>query len=222
MTPLGHLLRKLRILVRRDEFNRELEEEMAFHRGETEKDLRADGMASKDARHAANRQFGNEARLRDQSQETVGFWFEGILQDFRFALRQLRKNPGFAVTAILILTFGIAASVAIFGFVDAALIKPLPYNSPNRLVVLFESIPLGPRFHLSYPDYVDWKRLNTVFQSLDVYAPYGFMMTDSTGAHQADGARVSDGFSVRWASFPCLAATFTRGRTRKMLLAPYC
>jgi macrolide transport system ATP-binding/permease protein len=215
MTPLGHFLRKLRILVRRDEFNLELEEEMAFHRGETEEDFRADGLASEDARHAANRQFGNEARLRDQSQETVGFWFEGILQDFRFALRQLRKNPGFAVTAILILTFGIAASVAIFGFVDAALIKPLPYKSPNRLVVLFESIPLGPRFHLSYPDYVDWKRLNTVFQSLDVYAPYGFMMTDSTGAHQVDGARVSDGFFRTLGVVPVLGRDFHPGEEQK-------
>jgi hypothetical protein len=142
------LLRKLQILFRRETFNRELEEEMAFHRDETAKEFRAEGLDSQDARHAANRRFGNDARLRDESHETVAFWFEGMLQDLRFAIRQLRKNPGFAVTAILILTFGIGASVAIFGFVDAALIKPLPYERPNRLVGLFESIPLGPRFHL--------------------------------------------------------------------------
>ena len=105
-----------------------------------------------------------------------GFGFESVLQDIRFGLRQLRKNPGFAATTVLILTLGIGASVAIFSFVDAALIKPLPYKNPSRLVVLFESIPLGPRFHLSYLDYLDWKRENTVFQSLDVYAPYGFML----------------------------------------------
>jgi hypothetical protein len=57
------------------------------------------------------------------------------VQDLRFALRQLRKNPGFAITAILILTLGIAASVAIFSFVDAALIKPLPYQNPTRLAM---------------------------------------------------------------------------------------
>ena len=56
----------------------------------------------------------------------------GLLQDLRYALRQLRKSPGFACTAILILTLGMSASVAIFGFVDAALIKPLPYKDPNR------------------------------------------------------------------------------------------
>src|SRR5580704_6058148 len=211
MKPLGHFFRKLRILIRRDKFNRELEEEMAFHRGETEKDLRADGMASEDARHAANRLFGNDARLRDQSQETVGFWFESMLQDFRFALRQLRKNPGFAATAILVLTFGIGASVAIFSFVDAALIKPLPYQGPSRLVVLFESIPLGPRFHLSYLDYVDWKRENTVFQSLDVYAPYGFMLQTPTGTQQADGASVSAGFFQTLGVTPVLGRDFHAG-----------
>jgi predicted permease len=138
-----------------------------------------------------------------------------MLQDFRFALRQLRKNTGFATTAILILTLGIGASVAIFGFVDAALIKPLPYKDSNRLVVLFESIPLGLRFHLSYPDYVDWKKQNTVFQSLDVYAPYGFMLRDASGTHQADGARVSDGFFRTLGVSPILGRDFRSGEDQK-------
>jgi predicted permease len=210
-----HFWRKLAILMRGENFKQELEEEMAFHREEAEKELRVEGMAVEEARHVANRQFGNDARLRDESRETVAFWFEGILQDFRFALRQLRKNPGFALTAILILTFGIGASVAIFGFVDAALIKPLPYKDPNRLVVLFESIPLGLRFHLSYPDYLDWKRENTVFQSLDVYAPYGFMLTDRDGTHQADGARVSDGFFRTLGVVPVLGRDFRTGEDQK-------
>src|SRR5215475_25950 len=208
-------LRKLMIFVRGDQFNRELEEEMAFHREQTEKEFLARGMADKDARHTANRRFGNDARLRDESRSTVGFWFESMVQDFRFAQRQLRKNAGFATTAILILTLGIAASVAIFGFVDAALIKPLPYKDSNRLVVLFESIPLGLRFHLSYPDYVDWKRQNTVFQSLNVYAPYGFMLKDASGTHQADGARVSDGFFRTLGVSPILGRDFRPGEDQK-------
>ncbi len=209
------LFRKLTIFVGRDRFNRELDEEMIFHREQAENEFKADGMTSEEARHAATRRLENDLQVKDQSHETVGFWFENMLQDFRFALRQLRKNPGFAVTAILILTFGIGASVAIFGFVDAALIKPLPYKNPNRLVVLFESIPLGPRFHLSYPDAGNWKRLNTVFQSLDVYAPYGFTMTDSTGAHQADGARVSAGFFRTLGVVPVLGRDFHRGEDQK-------
>src|SRR5215470_1128643 len=107
MKSFGLFLRKLEIFFRGERFHRELEEEMAFHRDEAAKELRGDGVTSDDARHTANRQFGNDARLRDESRETVGFWFEGMLQDFRFALRQLRKNLGFAITAISILTLGI-------------------------------------------------------------------------------------------------------------------
>ena len=71
-----------------------------------------------------------------------------LMQDLRFAFRQLRKNPGFGLTAVLMLALGIGASVAIFAFVDAALIKPLPYWNPTRLVVLTEKTPLSPRSHI--------------------------------------------------------------------------
>lgn len=205
------IFRKLKFLLHRESFNRELEEEMAFHRDETEKELHVEGMNSEDARHVANRQFGNDARLRDESRDTVAFWFESTLQDFRFALRQLRKNPGFAVTAILILTFGIGASVAIFGFVDAALIKPLPYRDPTRLVQLFESTPLGARFHLSYLDYLDWKKENKSFSSLEVFAPYGFMMQTADGPQPVDGASVSAGFFKMLGVTPVLGRDFYPG-----------
>ena len=69
------------------------------------------------------------------------------------------------MTTILILALGFGASVAIFAFVDAALIKPLPYPEPTRLVAVNESTELFPRNNLSYPDYLDWKRMNTVFTS---------------------------------------------------------
>ena len=144
----------------------------------------------------------------------IAFRWETVLQDLRFTLRQLRKNPGFAVTAILIIALGIASSVAIFAFVDAALIQPLPYQDPARLVQLFESIPLGPRFHLSYPDYLDWKRDNKVFRSLNVFAPYGFMMKTPDGLRQTDGARVSDGFFRTLGVKPILGRDFYYGEDR--------
>jgi hypothetical protein len=74
---------------------------------------------------------------------------ENWLQDIRYSLRQLRKGPGFAITAILILTIGIGASTAIFGFVDAALIRPLPYAHPDRLVDVAETAAVFPRSNIS-------------------------------------------------------------------------
>jgi len=169
MGGIASWIKKLGILFSRNRFRSELDEEMAFHREQAQRELMETGMSTEAARYEAMRRFGNATQMRERSQETVGFRFETILQDIRFALRQFRKNPGFAATAIVILALGIASSVAIFAFVDAALIKPLPYERPTRLVQLFESIPLGPRFHLSYPDYLDWKRDNKTFSALNVF-----------------------------------------------------
>jgi predicted permease len=205
------MARKVALLFRRNRFRSELEEEMAYHREQAEQDLCKAGMSPEAAHYAAIRQVGNATRLREQSEQAVGFDWETIAQDIRFSLRQLRKNPGFAATAILILALGIAASISIFAFVDAALIKPLPYKDPQRLVQLFESIPLGPRFHLSYPDYLDWKRMNKSFSSLDVFAPYGFMMKTPDGLRQTDGARVSAGFFRTLGVTPILGRDFYDG-----------
>ncbi len=211
MGAISRGLRKAWLLLGRGRFRSELDEEMAFHRAETEKDLVAGGMSPEAARVSAIRRFGNSTRARERSEEVVGFRWETVAQDARFAGRQLRKSPGFAATAILILALGIASSVAIFAFVDVALIKPLPYRNSTRLAVLFESIPLGPRFHLSYPDYQDWKRMNKMFSSLDVFAPYGFMQKTEQGLKPADGARVSAGFLRTLGVTPILGRDFYDG-----------
>src|SRR6516225_8471322 len=104
-----------------------------------------------------------------------------LTQDFRYALRQLRKNPGFAFTSVLVLAMDMCASIAIFGFVDAALIKPLPYQRPDRLLFVTESAAMFPHANLSYPDYLDWKKMNKVFSSLDVYRGEGFLFQGSAG-----------------------------------------
>jgi len=211
MNGITQFLRKLSLLLSRNKFRSELDEEMAFHRAQAEKDFTAAGMSARASRLAAARQFGNPEKLKESSHEVIGFRFETVAQDLRFALRQLRKNPGFAATGTLILALGIGASVAIFGFVDAALIKPLPYVDSSRLTILFESIPLGPRFHLSYPDYLDWKKMNKSFSSLEVYSPFGFMMTTRDGVQQVDGARVSAGFFHTLGITPVLGRDFYIG-----------
>ena len=135
----------------------------------------------------------------------------GLIQDVRYALRQLRKSPGFACTAVLILALGIGASVAIFGFVDAALIKPLPYANPNRLVDVTESVPMIPRANLSYPDYLDWKKMNQVFSSMDVYTGEGYLLRTSAETEPVAGVRVSDGFFRTLGITPYLGRDFYHG-----------
>src|SRR4029078_8055935 len=114
------------------------------------------------------------------------------MDDVRFALRQLRKTAGFTVTAVVTLSLGICASLAIFAFVDAALLTPLPFPQSARLAGVFESVPMFPRSNLSYQDYLDWKRLNTVFSSLSAYQGNGAMLTTPAGPERVSAARVSD------------------------------
>jgi len=188
---MGKMLRKLRLLFHRQRFNDELSEEMSFHRDQAEHEFLAAGLSPQAARHAAMRQFGNTARLKETSHEVVGFTAETIFQDLHFSLRQLRRNPGFALTAILILALGIGASVAIFAFVDAALIKPLPYPDPTRLVAVNASTAQSPQTLLSYPDFIDLKRMNTVFSGFDVFTSRRFEFNSPSGTASVHGELVS-------------------------------
>jgi macrolide transport system ATP-binding/permease protein len=143
-------------------------------------------------------------------EDRMGF-FDRLFLDLRFAMRQLRNSWVFTTTAVAVLALGMAASIAIFAFVDAALIKPLPYQDQARLVGVFESIPLFPRSELSYPDYLDLKKLNKAFSSLDVYQSNGFVLADPNGSQIARGVRVSDGFFHTLGVVPLFGRDFFPG-----------
>jgi predicted permease len=211
MDPIARFFKKLGTLLRRERFTSELEEEMAFHRDQKEQELRASGLAPDTAHHIAAREFGNSTRLKEKSYEVMGFRFETILQDLHFALRQLRRSPGFTLTAVLMLALGIGASVAIFGFVDATLIKPLPYRDPNRLIDVNESAKMFPRSNLSYQDYVDWKKMNKSFSAFEAYTGTGYLMNTPSGVEPVPGARVSAGFFRVLGITPVLGRDFYDG-----------
>ncbi|HUN85441.1 MAG TPA: ABC transporter permease [Terracidiphilus sp.] len=225
MNAVRRFSQRISILMGRGKFRSELDEEMVFHREQTEREFMNEGMTPEEARYAAMRQFGNATRLREQSQEAVGFRFETVLQDLRFALRQMRKQPSFALTAILILALGMGVSVAIFGFVDAALIEPLPYFAPNRLMDVAESSSMFPRSNLSRADYDDWKRLNRSFTSLVAYGGTGYLLGTASGPEPVPAARVSAGFFRTLGVKAMLGRDFLPGEDRpggaKIVMLPY-
>jgi macrolide transport system ATP-binding/permease protein len=134
--------------------------------------------------------------------------------DLRFALRQLRKNPAFTLTAILVLALGISASLAIFSFVDAALLKPLPYLNPARLIGVYERIPLCDICNLSYEDFLDWRRLNKSLDSFAVYNRNDLIIGSPTGAERAINGRVSTAFLHTLGLAPILGRDFSEGEDK--------
>src|SRR5579871_6162629 len=94
---------------------------------------------------------------------------ESLLQDVRYALRMLRKSPGFAAVAILTLALGIGANTAIFSVVNGVLLNPLPYPQPEQLVALYQRTPNFTEASIPYPNFLDWQRETRSFSSLAAY-----------------------------------------------------
>ena len=122
-----------------------------------------------------------------------------IFQDFRYALRQLRKNPAFAAVAVLTLALGIGANTAIFSVVNGVLLKPLPYKEPDRLVRLWhvppaKSFPGIPTFTVSAANFLDWQAQNHSFDQMTIYSYRTFTITGSNNPQQVDACAVSSTF----------------------------
>ena len=134
------MLRKLRALWRGAALDRELDAELRFHiEMETQKYVRQ-GMAPDAARHLALKNFGPMEKHKEEARDARGVsWLEELVADLRYGGRTLAKNPGFALVAILTLGLGIGANTAIFSVINGVLLKPLPYENGERLVLLQQS-----------------------------------------------------------------------------------
>jgi len=118
-----------------------------------------------------------------------------MLNDLRFAVRQLSKNPGFTTVAVLTLALGIGANTAIFSIVNTVLLRPFPYLAPERLVIIEERVAGGNSFSPSYPNFVDWRVQNTAFDSIAaVRGNESFNFTGAGEAERLQGRLVSAEF----------------------------
>jgi macrolide transport system ATP-binding/permease protein len=206
------LVSRISNLFRRNQVDAELDEELKFHLDARTRDNLSAGMNAAAAQHDARRRFGNATLAKERAHEVnIVVTIETIGRDLRYALRGLRKSPGFTVAATIMLALGIGASVAMFAFVDATLFKPLPYLDPAHLVAVFESDRLFDRAPLSYLDYLDWKRMNRSFTSMDIFGGGGGLLSLSSGAVPVDSSRVSDGFFRTLGVAPILGRDFYAG-----------
>jgi predicted permease len=159
----GEIGRRLLMLLRRRKIDADLNEEMRLHRELREQQGIERGFSPKEAHYAAQRRFGNDLALREESRDMWGWsWLEHLVQDLRYGLRMAWKNPAFAAVAILTLALGIGANTAIFSLINAALLKMLPVAHPERLV----TIGCSADDVFPYPAYKQLRDRNQVFSGV--------------------------------------------------------
>jgi predicted permease len=194
MNAISQFVKKLSMLIGRERFGSDLDEEMAFHRERAEKEFIAEGMTPETARYAAMRQFGNAARVKEKSHEVVGFSFESVMRDVRYALRQLTSNPGFTAVITLTLALSIGANSAIFSVIQGVLLKPLPYPQSEQIVRLFLSSAEYPKFPLNPFDFLDFRARNKSFASMAAYTRADVQLSGTGEPVELGGFGITSGF----------------------------
>ena len=163
---------RLRRLVGRGRLDRDLDDEFAFHLSMKQAEHAERGADAAQASREAHRQFGNVASLKEQSREMWTFpSVESFMHDIRYALRTLRRSSGFTIVAVLALALGIGANSAIFSLVDAVLLRGVPYQHADRLVVLIGNVQrtVVERRGNSFPDHADWRAQASSFDDMAAY-----------------------------------------------------
>jgi hypothetical protein len=225
----------------RGSLEQDMDEEMGFHLDMETKKLVAGGMTAERARQEAVRNFGGVTRKREQAREAWGItMLTEIHTDCRHALRQLRRNPGFAVAALLTLALGIGANTAIFSIADQALLQRPAVRDPGGLVAVYTSCRRGqPKCSSSYPDYLDYRDQSRNLEDLAAFSSVPLSVGNDDATRLATGHLVTGNFfellgvqmhlgrpietvdDVRDGASPVVVLGFDFGRRRSELTRPW-
>jgi putative ABC transport system permease protein len=146
-----------------------------------------------------------------------------LIQDLRYGMRMLLKNPGVSAIAIITLALGIGANTAIFSIVDTVMLRPLPYRNPDRLVSLWENVPGKGQWRVTPANFLDWKSQNTVFENVSAFSGSTLTLTGDGEPEQILGLRASAGFFSVIGVEPVLGRSFVQeefetGKDRAVIL----
>src|SRR5207249_4769165 len=184
-------IRRLRSLFEKQKLEEQLDDELRFHIEMRTQEFVASGITPEEARHKAQRLFGNQTLLKERTRDMdmIG-WLETLLQDLLYAARALRKQPGFTLVAVLTLAVGIGANTAIYCVVDATLLRSLPFSEPNRLMKVSITTPSmfgqpgTDDLVWSYPKYETFRQHQNVFEDTAVYRPNMFNVSGTDEPEQ--------------------------------------
>ena len=173
MTRLRTFFFRLWALARSRRLDRDIDDEIASHLAEATDEYIRQGLSPEDARHAAQRGFGGVTQVKEVYREVRSFmWVDDLSRDLRHAFRTLRRAPVFTAAALLTLALGIGANAAVFSIVNAVLLRPLDYPTPDRLMYVTTRYPLlgeGP-FQLSAPGYLELREVNRSFAAIGAFS----------------------------------------------------
>jgi putative ABC transport system permease protein len=209
MSILSDLRFRIRALFQRRSMDNDLDDELRFHFEKEVEKHRAAGLTEKEALRQARLAFGGPSQIAEDCREARGTsLLENVLRDVDYALRQMKKSPGFAVTAILTLALGIGGVTAVFSVVYAVLLRPLPYPQASQLVVLHEALQhLLNESNLSAPDITIFQRESHAFDGVGGFIDQGYDVTGAGEPYRAKAERVSAQM------FPVLGVAPLIGRT---------
>jgi putative ABC transport system permease protein len=187
-----------------------LDEELQFHRDMLEAQHRERGLSRSEAARAARVELGGAVQIaeawRDQRRIPA---IDMLAQDLRYGLRLLARAPGFALAALLTLALGIGANAAIFTIVDGALLRPLPYASPDRLVTVGDRATDGSSSNVGFTTVVDWRARSRSFESLAIMRSWIPTLVAHGEAERVPAVRVSANYFDMLGVRPALGRTFT-------------
>jgi putative ABC transport system permease protein len=217
MSRLRVVRDRVRALVRRDRVAHEIAEELGDHRRRLAERLQVEGRSPEDAAREAARRVGNAALLQDAGYDVRGGGrLEAALQDVRYAIRFLRRQPAFALVAVCTAGVGIGANTAIFSVAHGVLLRPLPYPDAGELAMVWMDnarIRLSEDWH-SYPDYEDYRDGHATFSALAIFNATARTLTGRGDPERLLGAHSSPGLFDLLGVRPALGRTYTADEDR--------
>ncbi len=214
------LAMRIRMLIRRGKAAARLDDELRFHLDRQIAENVAVGMNAEEARQAALRSFGNPAALRDQTHATWSWtWLESMIRDVRYGARTLRRSPGFAAVAILVMALGIGINTAIFSVVHHVLIEPLPFPQSESLYAVWarSDVQGQSRIKASGPDFLDYYDQNKSFSAVAETIPqFTVTWTGDGDPKLVNCAGVSDDFFAMLGVHPFMGRFYTPAEYKQL------